>query len=145
MRPESRAGFTFASVVALLTVVAAGSLAAAEKYQIHLSPMPFTDAMQPVMTGKGTATATLDGETLTIAGTFTGLASPATKANTPSATNDQMRISGMFEPACVSAVFTIAISPALQAPLSSAAITVQSIMLRDPRKKKRMSVMGRKG
>jgi hypothetical protein len=80
MRPESRARFTFACVVALLTAVGPGRLAAAEKYQIHLSPMPFTDATQPVMTGKGTATATLDGETLTIAGTFTGLASPATKA-----------------------------------------------------------------
>lgn len=54
---------------------------AAEKYQIHISPMPFTDATHAVMTGKGAATATLDGETLTITGTFTGLASDATKAH----------------------------------------------------------------
>ena len=66
---------------ALLTVAASVTLVAAEKYQIHLSPMPFNDAMQPDMTGKGTASATLDGETLTISGTFAGLASPATKAH----------------------------------------------------------------
>jgi hypothetical protein len=81
MRPESQGRFTHAcAIAAFLALAGSGWLAAAEKYQIHLSPMPFTDATQPVMTGKGTATATLDGETLTIAGTFTGLASPATKA-----------------------------------------------------------------
>ena len=53
---------------------------AAEKYQVHLSAMPFNDATQPVMQGKGTASATLDGDTLTIAGTFAGLTGPATKA-----------------------------------------------------------------
>ena len=46
----------------------ASSAIAAEKYQIHISPMPFNDATHAVMTGKGTATATLDGETLTITG-----------------------------------------------------------------------------
>lgn len=66
---------------AWLTFVAHASIIAAEKYQIHISPMPFNDATQPDMTGKGTATATLDGETLSIAGTFTGLASAATKAH----------------------------------------------------------------
>jgi hypothetical protein len=67
--------------IALLTIVTPASVAAAEKYQIHLSPMPFNDATQPTMTGKGTASATLDGETLTITGTFAGLASAATKAH----------------------------------------------------------------
>lgn len=56
------------------------SLSAAEKYQIYLSALPFNDATQPVMQGKGTASATLDGETLTISGTFAGLTGPATKA-----------------------------------------------------------------
>jgi hypothetical protein len=64
----------------LLTFVAPSAIAA-EKYQIHISPMPFNDATHSVMTGKGTATATLDGETLTITGTFAGLASEATKAH----------------------------------------------------------------
>ena len=57
-------------------------LTAAEKYQVHLSPMPFNDATQPFMTGaKGSASATLEGNTLTISGTFTGLSGPATKAH----------------------------------------------------------------
>ena len=55
-------------------------LTAAEKYQVHLSAMPFNDATQPLMTGKGTASATLDGDTLTISGSFAGLSGPATKA-----------------------------------------------------------------
>ena len=38
----------------------------AEKYQVYLSAMPYLDANQPLMTGKGTATATLEGDTLTI-------------------------------------------------------------------------------
>jgi hypothetical protein len=65
---------------AFLTFDAASAIAA-EKYQVHISPMPFTDATHSVMTGKGTATATLDGEMLTITGTFAGLASEATKAH----------------------------------------------------------------
>src|SRR5215208_4333434 len=67
--------------VALLTCVEPAILAAAEKYQIYLSPMPFNDATKPDMAGKGTATATLDGETLSIAGTFAGLASAAINAH----------------------------------------------------------------
>lgn len=55
--------------------------AAAEKYQVYLSAMPFNDATQPLMTmGKGSATATLEGDTLSISGTFTGLPARATKA-----------------------------------------------------------------
>ena len=56
-------------------------VAAAERYQVYLSPMPFNDATQPMMQGKGTATATLDGETLSISGSFAGLSGPATKAH----------------------------------------------------------------
>ena len=57
-----------------------GGTMAAEKYQVYLSPMPFNDATQPIMQGKGTATATLDGDTLSVSGTFAGLTGPATKA-----------------------------------------------------------------
>jgi hypothetical protein len=42
--------------------------------------MPFNDATQAIMQGKGTATATLEGDTLSISGTFT-LTNPATKAH----------------------------------------------------------------
>jgi hypothetical protein len=65
----------------LLAVLSFVPLTAAEKYQVYLSPMPFNDATQPIMTGKGTATATLDGDTLSIAGSFAGLSGPATKAH----------------------------------------------------------------
>jgi hypothetical protein len=41
---------------------------AAEKIPGVLSPMPFNDATQPIMQGKGTASATLEGNTLSISG-----------------------------------------------------------------------------
>ena len=51
-----------------------------EKYQAYLSPMPHNDAMHANFSGKGSAVATLEGETLTLTGAFAGLASAATKA-----------------------------------------------------------------
>ena len=73
-------GSSWLAVVTLWIGLASGA-AAAEKYQVYLAPMPFNDATQPFMTGaKGTATATLDGDTLTVSGTFTGLSGRATKA-----------------------------------------------------------------
>jgi hypothetical protein len=68
------------SLTVLMAVLSLAPLAAAEKYQVYLSPMPFTDATQPIMTGKGTASATLEGDTLSISGSFAGLSGPATKA-----------------------------------------------------------------
>jgi hypothetical protein len=68
------------TVFGILALASVAPLAAAEKYQVYLSPMPFTDATQPLMQGKGTASATLEGDTLSISGTFAGLTSPATKA-----------------------------------------------------------------
>jgi len=64
-----------------LVVVIASGVAAAERYQVYLSAMPFNDAQQPIMTGKGSASATLEGNTLSISGSFTGLSGPATKAH----------------------------------------------------------------
>jgi hypothetical protein len=52
-----------------------------EKYQAYLSPMPHNDAMHANYSGKGTAIATLDGDTISLSGAFTGLASAATKAH----------------------------------------------------------------
>lgn len=60
--------------------VATGA-AAAEKYQVYLSAMPYSDATQPIMQGKGSASATLEGDTLSISGSFAGLTGPATKAH----------------------------------------------------------------
>jgi CHRD domain len=74
-----RVGFSVALAVGTLLVVPS-TLPAAEKYQVHLSAMPFNDATQPIMQGKGTATATLEAETLSISGTFAGLTGAATKA-----------------------------------------------------------------
>jgi hypothetical protein len=68
------------SLAVLIVVLSFAPLTAAEKYQVYLSAMPFNDATQPLMTGKGSAWATLDGDTLSISGTFTGLSGPATKA-----------------------------------------------------------------
>jgi|KBSSwiStaDraftv2_1062776.scaffolds.fasta_scaffold08867_6 hypothetical protein len=66
--------------VLLIAVLSLASLAAAEKYQVYLSPMPFNDETQPIMQGKGTATATLEGDTLSISGSFAGLSGAARKA-----------------------------------------------------------------
>lgn len=69
-------------VVGLIVGVGiASGVAAAEKYQVYLSALPFNDATQPIMQGKGTATATLEGDTLSISGSFAGLTGPATKAH----------------------------------------------------------------
>jgi hypothetical protein len=68
-------------VTVLVAVLSFATLSAAEKYQVYLSPMPFNDATQPMMQGKGTASATLEGDTLSITGTFAGLTGPATKAH----------------------------------------------------------------
>jgi hypothetical protein len=59
----------------------APGITAAERYQVYLSATPFNDAQQPIMTGKGSASATLEGNTLSISGSFTGLSGPATNAH----------------------------------------------------------------
>ena len=70
-----------AVAAALLWSVPGRSVAAAEKYLVYLSPMPFSEATQPNMRGKGSGSATLDGDTLSISATFSGLSSPATKGH----------------------------------------------------------------
>jgi hypothetical protein len=52
---------------------------AAPAYRARLSPVPIPAAL-PTVTGVGSVTATLAGMKLTVAGTFEGLASPATIA-----------------------------------------------------------------
>jgi hypothetical protein len=70
-----------AVAVALVSLsFAADKPAANKKYQAYLSPMPHNGAMHPNFSGKGNAIATLAGDTMSLSGAFTGLASPATKA-----------------------------------------------------------------
>lgn len=52
---------------------------AARTFKTHLSPVPVA-AYNPNVVGAGTVTATLTGNKLVIAGTYDGLASPATVA-----------------------------------------------------------------
>jgi hypothetical protein len=51
-----------------------------EKFSARLAWVPISGTERANVTGKGTATATLSGSRLTIAGTFDGLAAPATVA-----------------------------------------------------------------
>jgi hypothetical protein len=51
-----------------------------EKYTARLGWVPITGADRAAVTGKGAVTATLSGRALTIAGTFEGLAAPASVA-----------------------------------------------------------------
>jgi len=55
--------------------------AAAQTYQANLGPMPLDAATNANMLGRGEATATLEGKTLTLNGHFAGLSSQATKAH----------------------------------------------------------------
>jgi len=62
-------------------LLACGSAYAADTYRTNLGPMPLDEAVKQNMLGRGDATATLDGRTLTVAGQFAGLSSPATTAH----------------------------------------------------------------
>jgi hypothetical protein len=70
-----------AAAVALAFAVSAPLHAQnADTYTARLGWVPTTIADRPNVLGKGSATATLAGRKLTIAGTFEGLAAPATVA-----------------------------------------------------------------
>jgi CHRD domain len=60
-------------------VVATPAFAA--DYQASLGPMPLDDETREVIGGRGEVTATSDGKTLTVKGTFHGLPSNATEAH----------------------------------------------------------------
>ena len=66
----------------LVAVVTAGlvclSAQAGTSYAARLSTVPIDVSMQAAIAGSGSATATLSGSTLAIAGSYTGLKSPAT-------------------------------------------------------------------
>ena len=62
-----------------LAFLAAPAFAA--NYQMALGPMPLDDETKQFIAGRGTATATSDGKTLTVKGDFHGLPSNATEAH----------------------------------------------------------------
>jgi len=66
--------------MAALALPAGVSAQAGDTYSARLGWVPTTPADRPNVIGKGSATATLAGRKLTIAGTFEGLAAPATVA-----------------------------------------------------------------
>lgn len=59
---------------------ALGAPALAADYQTNLGPMPLDDETKAVIAGRGDATASYDGRTLTVKGSFHGLPSSATVA-----------------------------------------------------------------
>lgn len=62
-----------------LALTAAPAFAA--DYQVSLGPMPLDDETKQFIAGRGMATATSDGKTLTVTGDFHGLPSNATEAH----------------------------------------------------------------
>jgi hypothetical protein len=73
------AALTFGVFAAIASAVAQPA-SEAVTFGGRLSPVPIDISMQDVIAGEGTITATLDGRTLTVSGTFKGLKSPATIA-----------------------------------------------------------------
>jgi hypothetical protein len=70
--------FLAAAAIGLLSCAPA---LAADTYQTNLGPMPLDQANNKNLLGRGDATATLDGKTLNVSGTFAGLPSAATAAH----------------------------------------------------------------
>jgi hypothetical protein len=64
-----------------LAIAAIVTPAFAADYQTNLGPMPLDDETKLVIGGRGEATASSDGKTLTVKGSFRGLASNATEAH----------------------------------------------------------------
>lgn len=67
-------------LVIALALVAQTAAPSATSFRARLSPVPVESSGASKITGTGAVTATLDGSTLTIRGTFEGMKSPATIA-----------------------------------------------------------------
>ena len=65
-------------LAALMVAMALPLYAQPAQYRTRLSVVPLDVAMQSTVAGSGAVTATLKGSTLSIAGTFSGLKTPAT-------------------------------------------------------------------
>ena len=76
-----RTGLIAAACAVVLAVFAMAAVAQGTRtYKARLSPVPLDAQLSQVVSGLGSATATLSGNTLTVNGTFDGLKSPATIA-----------------------------------------------------------------
>ena len=84
VRTAGRRGRTAASLACIGLLLAAGSAAPAQdraRFGGRLSIVPVDFATRPNVSGSGEAEAVLEDRTLTVAGTFEGLSSPATEAH----------------------------------------------------------------
>ena len=72
---------TASLICALVLTFSAGAVAQAETFRARLSPMPTTPQTVTTITGEGEVILTLDGNTLTVSGNFTGMNSVATMAH----------------------------------------------------------------
>jgi hypothetical protein len=68
------------ALVIALALFAQTAAPPATSFRARLSPVPVESSTASTITGSGSATATLDGTTLTIRGAFAGMKSPATIA-----------------------------------------------------------------
>lgn len=76
----NRSGVLIVCAAAAAAVWSAPVVAQTKAFTAHLSLVPLTVAMQETVAGRGSATAVLAGNRLTIEGKFDGLRSPATTA-----------------------------------------------------------------
>lgn len=72
---------TASLICALVLTFSAGAVAQSETFRARLSPMPTTPQTVTTVTGEGEVILTLDGNTLTVSGNFTGMNSVATMAH----------------------------------------------------------------
>jgi len=72
---------TASLICALVLTFSAGAVAQSETFRARLSPMPTTPQTVTTITGEGEVILTLDGNTLTVSGSFTGMNSVATMAH----------------------------------------------------------------
>ena len=70
-----------AGVAILWLSAITGAQSGSETFKIRLTTVPIDFVEAPNVTGSGSATATLAGDTVTISGTFDGLHGPATTAH----------------------------------------------------------------
>jgi hypothetical protein len=81
MAAEHWSGFSpRASLCALVAVVAMFGVQAAESFKVRLTPVPIDASTAAQTKGSGSASASLDGSTLRVTGSFAGLVGAATVA-----------------------------------------------------------------